>query len=89
MESDEAVPVPQLYRTEGCVVCKMFGTGMTTLIEPDNRDRMARQLKVLAEDIRCIEVQISRQDKPLFAHQDCLNLSKFSLIKLPDLSTNR
>ena len=77
MDGDRAKFVPLPYCTEGCVVCEKVDTGVT-LMTPESRDVMARQLQVLAEDIRRMEARLAK-DKPLFVHQDCLKPSKLPL----------
>ena len=77
MEGDGATFVPLPYCTDGCVVCEKVDTGVT-LMTSESRDVMARQLQVLAEDIRRMEARLV-EDKALFFHQDCLKPSKLSL----------
>ena len=88
MEGDGAMFVPLPYCTEGCVVCEKVDTGVT-LMTSESRDVMARQLQVLAEDIRRMEARLA-EDKPLFVHQDCLKTSQLSLPSaLHGLASNR
>ena len=88
MEGDGAMFVNLPYCTEGCVVCEKVDTGVT-LMTSESRDVMARQLQVLAEDIRRMEARLA-EDKPLFVHQDCLKPSKLSLSSaFHDLTSNR
>ena len=77
MDGDGAKFVPLPYCTEGCVVCKKLDKGVT-LMTSESRTILMQQLQVLAEDIRRMEARLA-EDKPLFAHQDCLEHSNFSL----------
>ena len=102
MDGDGALFVPLPYCTKGCVVCEKVDSGVTLMTPAlrdvtvrqlrelsEKRDVMARQLQVLAEDIRRMETRLA-DDKPLFVHQDCLKSSKLSLpTALPGLKSNR
>ena len=68
---------PIKLSTDECVVCKEANTRVT-LMTSESRGVMARQLQVLAEDIRRMELRLA-EDKPLFVHQDCLKPSTLSL----------
>ena len=85
-EGSVFVPLPMAER--GCVICENIDENMS-LMTSESRDAMARQLQVLAEDIRRMEARLA-EDKPLFAHQDCLKPSKLSLTSaLHDMTANR
>ena len=64
---------PSTSSMEGCVVCKTVDTRVA-LMTSESRGALARQLQVLAEDIRRMELRLA-EDKPLFVHQDCLKPS--------------
>ena len=68
---------PSKLAREGCVVCEKVDAGVT-LLTPEPRGFLTRQLQVLAEDIRRMETRLA-EDNPLFVHQDCLKPSKLSL----------
>ena len=77
MEGDGAKCVPLPYCTEGCVVCIKIDKAVT-LMTSESRAVLARQLQVLADDIRRMEARLA-EDKPLFVHKDCLKPSTFSM----------
>ena len=88
METEVSRLVPLPFAERGCVVCDRIDEKMTFLT-PNSREAMARQLQVLAENIRRMEARLA-EDKPLFVHQDCLKTSKFSLPSaLHALASNR
>ena len=88
MATEGSVFVPLPIAERGCVVCNQIDAKIT-LMTPESRDILTRQLQDLAEEIRRMEARLA-EDKPLFIHQDCLKPSKFSLPPaLQDLVSNR
>ena len=77
METEGAIFVPLPFAEKGCLFCEQIDAKVT-LMTKEERGVIARQLQVLAEDIRRMETRLA-EDNPLFVHQDCLKPSKLSL----------
>ena len=73
-----SVRLPNCVKT-GCILCKKEG-GKVTLMTPEKREILIRQLSVLADNIRRMEAELADNER-LFFHQKCLKLksSKLSL----------
>ena len=77
METQDQMFVPLPFAGSGCVVCDQIDAKVT-LMTPESRHILTRRIQVLVEDIRRMEARLA-EDKPLFAHQNCLKPTKLSL----------